>query len=256
MDLSRTRDWSYLTSDFRTLTFEKIQDFDRQIDALNLSSKSVAEIGNSLASLSRSAKVGYSMGLCPWTDAMLLETFSSKTRRLLIIMGQDWYPIVKCDFDLNTSKGYAAKSPLVRQSPRDEYPFAFPQTLTTPPDRAIVFMNLYPDFRPPGMDCTGNIGADKFVAAFKACCREFSRNYTIDAVMTWGDPVWQALRKEVAISAGKPPEGIMTSALSGPFNLVFEGLSIPYHPFSHPSYPCNFKQSDQFEKFQSSCSII
>ncbi len=214
------------------------------------------EFGMLLAELSKAHKVGFSHGFSPWTDTMLLETFSSKTRRLLIILGHDWYPIVTHNFDPKTSKGYAAKSPLICQSPRDEYAHALPNSLTSHPDRAIVFMNLYPDFRPPCADCTGEVGADKFVAAFSACCREFAKNYTIDAVVSWGAPVWQALREVTVNGARKKPEGIKAAALSGPFNLESQGLTIPYYPFAHPCHRGNFNQAAHFGKFQNVCSTI
>jgi hypothetical protein len=157
LDVNKERPWSVLTSDFHTTFYVNLQTFHQSLGAVDYSTKP-SELGIALAALSRAHNTGFSHGFSPWTDAMLLETFSSKTRRLLIILGHDWYPIVTHDYDPTAKKGYAALSPLIHQSPRDEYPHALPDSLTAHPDRAILFLNLFPDFRPPCTDCMGDIG--------------------------------------------------------------------------------------------------
>lgn len=92
--LGRERPWSYVTTDFHRTTYEQLKllhDRTRVIDAMGLATK---EKGAALRDASSECGVGFSMGICPWTDHLLLKTYSPEKDSLTILLGHDWYPIV------------------------------------------------------------------------------------------------------------------------------------------------------------------
>lgn len=252
MDLSRKREWSCLTSDFRTLTYQKLREFDRQISDLNLSSKSLAEIGNTLSNLSREAKVGYSMGLSPWTDWLLSKTFKASSRQLLIVVGHNWYPIVTSD------KCYVANSPLKEDAPTCEWRYAkaLPTRLLESPELAVLFLNLNPDFLPPGENITGETSTTQFIEGFTGLCKSVSKSFSIKGVISWGSPVWQSLAKK--LKDGVPiskSSNIGVAALEHNLALNVGGLELKYYPFLHPSSPA-FNGKNHSQRYQEVCDEL
>lgn len=252
MDLSRKRAWSCLTSDFRTLTFEKVREFDRQINDLSLSSKSTREIGECLVDLSRSAGVGYSMGLCPWTDYLLLNTFKKTSKEILIVVGHNWYPIV------TKNKCYVADSPLNQDNPTCDWMYAkaLPTQLFNDPDLAILFVNLNPDFLPPGDNKTGDTDTAQFIPGFAGLCKSVSKVFRIKAVFSWGSPVWQSLLKCLKSGRAFPISTNVGVAVSERnLALSFDELEMKYYPFLHPSSP-SFHGKEHSQRYHDVCDEL
>lgn len=234
LDLDRTRDWSVLTSDFRNITFAQATAFHEEVVKLSDANRDAkaADLGARLAALARQSGIGFSLGLSPWTDSLLLKTFSDATRRVIIILGHDWYPIVT---PTSSTGRYAAMSPLFRQCMESEYPAGIPAEFLNKRSCGVFFLNLYPDFRAPGGSTQGVTTARNFTKAFSACCEAIARNYEIACIVSWGSHVWDALRRNSRSLAGKTSEGIAAAALAGPHLLDINGVSHQYFPFTHPS---------------------
>lgn len=234
---ARSRPWSVLTTNFQTVTPAQVSRLHADRVALTTNGKTEHVLADELVQLSNRHGIGYSLGLSPWTDDLLLRTFTPASKRVVIVLAHDWYPIVAKGFE------YVANSPLLRDSPFSAekgnavYAAALPDCLHDNA-RAVLFMNLYPDFRPPCSNKTGDIGAAQYMAGFQACCRTIANHYVIDAIISWGSPAWECLRKWVA-----PPVtlGVMQAPTLGAMSLSFPGVSTRYFAFPHPSYPPNSK---------------
>lgn len=243
-DTGRTRDWSYVTTDFHCATYEKFADLHaRTIKIDEDKALGKPEKGESLRKASRDVGVGFSLGICPWTDNLLHKTYSPEKERLLILLGHDWYPIVPM-------KGLHSDTPLgvagLHFVPK--YKPAAPQLVFTNESPVVLFLNLYPDYRPPGTRSTGKLpkgsysyedcllGLDAVIGAVN------SRYQSIDLI-SWGASPWGALGKRVT-HEGKQ-NGIMNQAREqGGKVLTFKSSSrdLPYLPMAHPSENRNFSQ--------------
>lgn len=254
LDVARERDWSCLTTNFHAVSTTDIQRFDDAVRKLDHGA-TPEEIGNQLRHLARQHGVGYSLGISPWTDDLLLRSFASKTKRVVIVLGHDWYPIITKDMTT-----YRATPPLERFSVYDERPYgeAIPTSLYQGGETAVFFLNLYPDFRAPGMDVMGSLGNyQPWVEGFAAACAAIRKNFEISAVISWGDPVWQALNRHVdgqwrnlgIIKAVGQHEG---KALK----LRLGDQTLAYYPFAHPSFPPNFKRSTHWSAYTATCAAL
>jgi hypothetical protein len=235
-DFDRQRPWSCLTTNFHSATYEQFAALHSQWTALLHVDQDVLQKGNALRAASRECGVGYSLGICPWTDDLLLRTYNKDAQAITIIIGHDWYPIVKQD-------GLLSDSPLVRASLFDvsRYVKAMPAG-TLNGSNVVLFLNLYPDYRPPGMDILGKLdrydewltGLDEVVLAARARYRQVS-------IMSWGKHVWETLRTRVDTSYKKTSLMHFTNLHSGTIlRLPCGGAEIPYLPIAHPSFAGNF----------------
>ena len=253
-DIARQREWSYLTTDWHRVTPSDISRFDDAVRNLTLAA-TPDSVGKQLRDLSRQHGVGYSLGISPWTDDLLLRSFSSKSKRVLIVLGHDWYPIVTQDIAT-----YRAMPPLDRFSLYDERPYgeAVPPSLYQGSETAVLFMNLYPDFRARGIDVIGSLGDYKpWVEGLAAVCAAIRQNFEIRAVVSWGDPVWQALGRYVEGSwRGIGIMKAVTQHEGKALNLRLGEQALPYYPFAHPSFPPNFKRSSHWAAYSATCSEL
>lgn len=241
-DTGRKRDWSYLTTDFHSATYDKFADLHaRTIEIDEDKTLGKPEKGEALRKASREVGVGFSLGICPWTDNLLHETYSPEKERLLILLGHDWYPIVPMKrLPSDTPLGVAGLHFVPKYKP------AAPQLVFTNQSPVVLFLNLYPDYRPPGTRSTGDLpkgsysyedcllGLDAVIAALN------SRYQSIDLI-SWGKNPWVALGKRVTHD-GKQ-NGIMNQAREqGGKVLTFKSSSrdLPYLPMAHPSENRNF----------------
>ena len=251
-DTGRTRDWSYLTTDFHSATYNKLADLHAR--TLNIDADKtlgIHEKGEALRQASRESGVGFSLGICPWTDNLLYETYAPEKDRLIILLGHDWYPIVSLnrpnsDSDLDLPLGVEGLHHLPKD--QEKYKTAAPQLIFTKQSPVVLFLNLYPDYRLPGARTTGRLpkgsysykdcllGLDAVIAAVN------SRYQSIDLI-SWGKYPWVALGERVTHD-GKQ-NSIMKQALKqGGKVLTFKSSSrdLPYLPMAHPSFDTNFRQ--------------
>ena len=67
-------------------------------------------------------------------------------------------------------------------------------------DCAIVFLNLYPDFRGPGINKPGPLKEySRWVERFAAVCESISARFEVAGVISWGSLVWTGIAEEVTL---------------------------------------------------------
>ncbi|MGO4575002.1 hypothetical protein AB4Z48_03020 [Cupriavidus sp. 2TAF22] len=238
--LGRERPWSYVTTDFHRATYEQLRHLHDRTQAIDAMALATDAKGAALRDASIACGVGFSMGICPWTDNLLLNTYSPDKDSLTILLGHDWYPIVV--ESRNRSDSPMRNGDALHYTPK--YMPAAPQAIF---DGSTVglFLNLYPDYRPPGDGKCGSLrnygisyeecldGLDSIIAAV-------SKRFKTVRMISWGANVWTALRARVR---GVSPLALMAhaQAMSGEI-LAFEssGKEIQYLPIAHPSHPGNF----------------
>lgn len=241
-DRQRRRSWSCLSTDFHTATYEsllalhyRVEEIDRQTDL------AVVTKGELLRAASVACDTGFSVGICPWTDHLLGETYSDDHDSVAILLGHDWYPIVTAD-------ARQSESPLrnnvgLRYS--ESYWPAVPAAILAG-ETVGLFFNLYPDFRPPGDAKCGplkNYGYSyaQCLVGLDAMVESIARRFKTIKLISWGSNVWEALLPRLA---GVKPGTLLSDqvqALPGqPLQIHLGGQYLPYLPAMHPSHPGNF----------------
>lgn len=238
--LSRDRAWSYVTTDFHHATYEQLKLLHDRIQAIDAMGLPPDEKGAALRDASIGCGVGFSMGVCPWTDNLLLKTYSHEKDNLTILLGHDWYPIVV--ETRNRSDSPLRNGDALHYTPK--YKPAAPQAIF---DGSTVglFLNLYPDYRPPGDGKCGalhnyGISYEECLVGLDAVIEAVSARFRTVRIISWGANVWTALRARVR---NVPPLALMAHAKGMPGEiLAFESLGkeIQYLPIAHPSHPGNF----------------
>lgn len=246
-DTGRQREWSYVTTDFHSATYDKFKELAARTDTIYEDmTLGKLEKGEALRNASIEVGVGFSLGICPWTDNLLHETYAPEKDRLIILLGHDWYPIVpivrKDETRYDTPLGVEG----LHHVPK--YKTAAPQLVFTNESPVVLFLNLYPDYRPPGAKTTGSLPKGSY--SYKDCLRgldaviaSVSSRYPSIDLISWGANTWGALGKRVRHD-GKQ-KGIMSQARElGGKVLKFNssGHQLPYLPMAHPSFDSNFRQ--------------
>lgn len=243
----RAHTWSCLTTNFLVANFNDFNHLHEMWQGVNRNG-TPDEIAKQLRGMSNQTHVGYSIGLSPWTDRLLLDTFCrEKTKKIFIILGHDWYPIVSKE---KPQKIYIAETPLEVHVEEKRY-LDFVPNRARPRHRtetAVLFLNFYPHFRPPSEDKEGRLKAkwmencsySKCRTALIDICRVILESeFQIVGVLSWSSPVWSELRNSVQPVV----EGDVKEVSLGQFdqlNLTVDGTRIPYYPFPHPCRAGNF----------------
>lgn len=247
----RQRPWSCLTSDFRVATFEqfaRVHEAAGRIDAMPYSG--LGAKGAALRTAALEARVGYSLGINAWADHLLFHTYREDLSSLTIILAHDWYPVattdrkgrwrrsdapLRTDDNLEGTTGYHAGAP---ECVHDGGTVA-------------LYLNLYPDYRPPGGEKTGDVrdtglsyarcltGLDALVACLNPSYKDVS-------LVSWGTKVWEQLARRTA-----SPKGLLLTTRTRNFpgqalRVELGGRSIPYLPIMHPSMASNFSQKAHY----------
>ncbi|NOX55802.1 MAG: hypothetical protein GXP27_15450 [Planctomycetes bacterium] len=189
----------------------------------------------------------------------MLQTFSERTERIVIVLAHDWYPIITTTPDGNGL--FLPIPPLRRYSILSERRYAAAiQPVAATPDCAVLFMNLYPDYRGPGVSKVGFLGDYvPWGKGFAAVCESILSRFELAGVISWGSPVWQALRRLLDPSLGSI--GIMEiveklQASSGHLELPFGRQTVRYWPFAHPSFASNFRKEAHWRAYQEACTAL
>lgn len=238
--LQRKRPWSCVTTDFHAATFEKLQALHEQ--ALEIDRRGLSEQarGNALRDAALSTGVGYSIGISPWTDNLLARTYADEKDSVVILLGHDWYPIVTGERSSGT--------PLMSWDSLHEVERYWPGAPQAVLDGTEVglFVNLYPDYRPPGDPKCGNLS--KYGYSYEACllgldalvsaaCRRFRKVQ----VISWGSNVWSALLPRVV--GIRQPVLLSAAVLEAPgrvLGIELGGQQLAYFPVMHPGHWGNF----------------
>jgi hypothetical protein len=271
-DYGRERELSLLTTDFHSVDLPATQSFDaavRQFEAEILQRYSRSElielveiqiaVARRYRELAITHHMGYSLGISPITDDLLLRTFSDSPSRIIIVLGHDWYPIVTTSPDGRNL--FLPIPPLRRYSVLSEknYEPAI-RLLMQAEDCAILFLNLYPDFRGPGVNKLGALGDYiPWVRGFAAVCESIMRSFKLIGVISWGRHVWEAFQEKLAapsrqigMMAAVKEQHIRRTHLPLPLGVV----TVPYYPFAHPSFGTNFKNEDHWAAYKDVCSRL
>lgn len=193
----RQREWSCLTTNFYDVTLDAIEQFDRAVRNANINEMPKNDLGQYFRQLSIEHNIGYSLGISPWTDYLLHKSFTPELKKIVIILGHDWYPLIPENLQI-----WDSINPPLRQCPiTGSYDEAIPNLFKNG-EFILFFMNLFPDFREPFASKTGSLGnADfykPFVEGFEAVCDAIAENYEIAALIVWGSDVWTALKSKIA----------------------------------------------------------
>jgi hypothetical protein len=86
--LSRQRDWSVVTSDFHSASYDKFKSLHEHVVKIDNQGLAPKSKGEALRAAAISCGVGYSMGISPWTDHLLYETYSDDKDSVTILLGQ------------------------------------------------------------------------------------------------------------------------------------------------------------------------
>lgn len=244
LDFGRKRQWSCLTTDFRISTWKRMKMFHDAARIARREHESRAELASRLRQIVVEHEVGFSLGFSPWTDNLLLRTFNERNPRLVIVLAHNWYPIV------SPNGRYQARPPLMADATFERAPYK--GTIPRPQSASVLFLNLIPDFLPPEAPVKGVQGNKSDYAAWaaglEALMRSLRPNVEIAGMISWGSPVWEALRTRL------PREwwtaGVMAAlerqhAARAAHSLPLAGRMIPYFATSHPSDPRNFRRPTQ-----------
>jgi len=243
-DFGRSRTWSCLTTDFRALDIAaRIRQLDLARRAWRRSGR-CEEDGQALARLAHRYQCGYSVGINPWTDSALLFTVTRATKELIVVVGHDWYPVV-------SSQGYVEARPpldifrlLDSHDPRwRKYADGVPTAKQfRRAEIGLLFLNLVPDFRPPGTAAEGRFCFTDPGFSYWTCAEglrpalELARkSFRLLHVITWGSPVWKALRR-FAPGGDAKTLSITEAAKHGRrgFDWLLGQETVRIHPFPHP----------------------
>ncbi len=246
-DFDRKRDWGCLTTDFQNATFEQFEEASKLAIQIERSIHDPVERGLALRNVTRKTGVGLSLGVSPWTDHGLFQTFEQNKhkRRLTIVLGHDWYPIVPQraknphPVDVPLSR-YAGLRGLVKYINVGAVPAAIMDG-----SELLLFLNFKPDFRPPNTPVKGpfepyNRCSEGFNALVEAVSREFKVQ-----VISWGADVWRLLSKQVMEknnSLGVCVRARMPEYFGRPLELHCGKSAIPYLPLAHPCDRRNFDE--------------
>lgn len=249
-DLDRKRDWGCLTTDFHKSTFEKYDEASRRAIKAEEKFGDPKELGFALRKITQETGVGLSIGVCPWTDHGLFQTYEQNKHKgqLTIILGHDWYPIVPkplpekephpvdmplcCDQGLHTCKKYITAG-------------AVPRAIVEKSE-LLLFLNFNPDFRKPNDPVAGRFDPSTYrrcAEGFNALVEAVARNFKVQ-IISWGAPVWESLREQVKDT--NEALGVMQNAKKRSgciLELRCGKQSVPYLPLAHPCYASNFKKS-------------
>ena len=245
-DFGRSRQWSWLTTDFHAVTAGQILTFDAARRNWCRSNRPEND-AEALVNLAREHKCGYSLGISPWTDSALQATFTPETTKLIVLVGHDWYPIVPL------------RGPVEARPPLDSFRLldsaddvvrAYARGMPSAEDfhRAgigLLFLNLVPDFRPPNAKSDGTFPFtdrtfhyDHCAAGIKEALRLAQARFRILRVVTWGNSAWEAFRYGVgdhdSAWLGVKAASAQYGQAGVPWQIDTDQETFSIHPFPHP----------------------
>ncbi|MGT2455477.1 hypothetical protein ACU4GI_20495 [Cupriavidus basilensis] len=244
-DIDRNRDWGCLTTDYERATFEQYEEASKRAIEVEASIADPVERGHALREITRATGVGLSLGVCPWTDHGLFQTYEQNRDkgRLTIVLGHDWYPIVPrrakkphpVDVPLSRFEGLRGLTKYINVG-------AVPSTILDGSE-LLLFLNFKPDFRPPNSPSTGRFEPyDRCAEGFGALVEAVSRQFKVQ-VISWGGDVWKLIGKQMLGVRAPPGVCVRTRQIENfgrPLELQCGQVVVPYLPLAHPCDKRNF----------------
>ena len=252
LDFDRKRPWSYLTSNFHQATLDQYQRLSDAVEQIERHARAnhpvpATELAVELVSAARAEGIGFSLGICPWTDHGLHSTYGGgRTNRLTILVGHDWYPIIPKRAREPHPLNWPLRQDGLHMLPAHKAASYYAGIAQSVLDgqSVLLFMNLYPDYREPEEHTTGPVkaGYAGCLEGFEAVLAATRHRYHPDdvTIISWGAKPWQLLSACVGI---RQPDGIMamTEDLAGqPLEFRSRMNAYRYLPMAHPSEGRNF----------------
>jgi hypothetical protein len=244
-DLDRKRAWACLATDFQRASYDQHVEATRRALEIEQTVFDPLLRGRALRDVTRQTGVGLSLGVCPWTDHGLFQTYARNQhkRRLTIILGHDWYPIVP----EREHKVHPVDAPLRRGGGLRRFAAyinrgAVPAAIMDNTE-LLLFLNFHPDFRPPNTPAEGPFNPyDRSAEGFGAVIQAVTREFKVQ-VISWSGPVWEALSER--FMDRRKPDGVCVRVrnpanFGRPLELHIGRTTIPYLPLAHPCRPFNF----------------
>lgn len=238
--LQRVRPWSFVASDFHSVTFEQLKTLHERTLEIDRQGFGEQERGSALRNAALSAGTGFSIGISPWTDNLLARTYADDNDSVVILLGHDWYPIVTGDHPSGT--------PLMSWDALHEVERYWPGAPQAVLDGSAVglFVNLYPDYRPPGDPKCGNLS--KYGYSYHQCLlgldallAQVHKRFKHMQLISWGSDVWRALLPRVANARQSVLLSTAIQEASGQvLGIELGGHKVPYLPVMHPGHWGNF----------------
>lgn len=244
-DLDRKREWGCLTTDFHASTFEQYEEASRRAISIEQTIFEPVARGEALREVTRATGVGLSIGVSPWTDHGLHQTYEQNKHKkeLTIILGHDWYPIVP----KRATKPHPVDIPLWRYDGLHGLPKyidvgAVPRPIIDKSEM-LLFLNLKPDFRPPDSPSTGPFDPyNRCAEGFATLVESVSMKFKVK-VISWGNPAWHHLSRLVV--GAKKAQGVCVrirsaEAFGRTLALRCGDKIVQYLPLTHPCDRRNF----------------
>jgi hypothetical protein len=232
---TRQRAWSCLTTNFHEASFAKLASLHekaREIDRMGLDFDAK---GRALREAALTLGVGYSIGISPRTDNLLERTYSNDKDSGVILLGHDWYAIVPDERPAGT--------PLMATDSLHGVERYWPGAPESVLEGHTVglFVNLYPDYRPPGDPKCGSLrkygySYSQCLSGLDAMVAEVKKRFNQVRLVSWGSNVWSALLPRVRGARS----GILLSehVRTAPGNILdieLGGQKLAYLPLMHPA---------------------
>ena len=202
--------------------------------------------------LSKDHKIGFSLGISPWTDDLLLKTYRADRKKIFVILAHDWYPIVTAE--TRGRRAYAARSPLEQDSIYAPSNRGYGKAMPEIKDAIVLFLNFNPDFRPPLSSTQGPMSRDEeCLPGLHALFTSLSAEFQVVGMFSWGGDAWSLLRAHAEPPADCEVKladcGVMGVEKRGggePMRLTFgesgNRRTFLYWAFAHPCRSGNFRQ--------------
>ena len=258
---SRKRDWSFLTTNFHEVGYERMLALHADVDALQsqyVSDRKTTSHDDleglckktaiALRDLTKKHQSGLSIGVCPWTDHGLLQTYSPEKQRVTLVVGHDWYPVIPLKLHPLDSPLCVSGLHALEEKQTMRYVEGAPRSIYDG-SSVYLFVNLVPDYRPPGADLVGKwTEYGQWRPGFIALVRALAERFDSVQMISWGSQVWSVLRKHVTSSSGVGLMQYAKSDSSGkPAVFEAEGVKVPYLPLAHPSFGTNYRNKDHWK---------
>lgn len=246
LDFARSRQWSFLTTDFRRVTYSRSLELHQRSEAIHSSVDSATAKASALSDASRELETGFSIGICPWTDNLLLESFDANKDELTLVVGHDWYPV---------GAGMLSESGLrvqgLHHTPK--YQHWCPAGFFDPGHPSVtVFLNLYPDYRGPLASKTGKVPKGgltyaQCVVGFQELLASLNKQYKRVQILSWGAYAWTEFAPYVSdLGVLKSLKAQMAASVGKPLKL----FGRDYLPMAHPSFASNHNRAYLSEGFR------